>query len=351
MRGEIQRRLQQEFEQPLCLSKKSFWNNLLGRQARVADLIQRRAAAAEALGRIESGGFGAQPAFWTLPWGLPVWVEIPAGEFWMGSEQITDDEKPVHKVHLERYWISRVPITNAQYRFFVEDAGHQAPKHWEDGQIPRGKESHPVVNVTWHDALAYCRWLEEKLQVAGCKLKVWQPSGQLSTCNFQLATHQVQLPSEAEWEKAARGPALSLSRAQSRDRVEGSEVREYPWGDSWREGHCNSDELGVNDTTPVGIFPEGASPYGVLELAGNVWEWTRSLWGLWDGNTARLDFKYPYVVTDGREDLDVGDDMLRVLRGGAFSSDLDFARCAFRFGYSPYFRFGGFRVVVSPARP
>ncbi|HEY89056.1 MAG TPA: formylglycine-generating enzyme family protein [Thermoflexia bacterium] len=259
----------------------------------------------------------------------------------MGSEQITDDEKPVHKVHLERYWISRVPITNAQYRFFVEDAGHQAPKHWEDGQIPRGKESHPVVNVTWHDAMAYCRWLEEKLQVAGCKLKVWQPSGQLSTCNFQLATHQVQLPSEAEWEKAARGPALSLSRAQSRDRVEGSEVREYPWGDSWREGHCNSDELGVNDTTPVGIFPEGASPYGVLELVGNVWEWTRSHWG----------YAYPYVADDGREALDAGNDGLRVLRGGAFDLNQDLARCAYRFRIIPYLRNFGFRVVVSPSRP
>ena len=335
LRGEIQHHLRQEFERPLRLSKKSFWNNLLGRQAWVADLIQRRAAAAEALGRIESGGFGAQPAFWTLPWGLPVWVEIPAGEFWMGSEKGDDDEKPVHKVHLERYWISRVPITNAQYRFFVADAGHRAPSHWEDGQIPRGKESHPVVNVTWHDALAYCQWLEEKLQVTSCRLKVWRATG-VEIVNLQPGTFNLQLPSEAEWEKAARGGLSAPGR-----RGAGGEVREYPWGDKWREEHCNSKQLGVNDTTPVGIFPEGASPYGVLELAGNVLEWTRSHWK-----------GYPYDPADGREALDAGDSVSHVLRGGSFGHNQYNARCACRVRNNPSrgWDISGFRVVVSPSR-
>jgi formylglycine-generating enzyme required for sulfatase activity len=254
-------------------------------------------------------------------------VEIPAGEFWMGSEKY-DDEKPVHQVHLERYWISRVPITNAQYRFFVQDVGHRAPGHWDDGQIPRGKESHPVVNVTWHDALAYCEWLQKKLQAVGYKLKVWQSEGQLATRNVQPATHRVQLPSEAEWEKAARGA---------------DDQRAYPWGERWQEGYCNTDELGVGVTTPVGIFPEGVSPYGVLEMAGNVWEWTRNCWG----------YAYPYVADDGRENLEAGDDAGRVMRGGSFRSLQNRARCASRFRGNPnnYWSYYGFRVVVSRAQP
>jgi formylglycine-generating enzyme required for sulfatase activity len=287
-------------------------------------LIKRRAAAAEALGKIEGGQFGAQPAFWTLPHGIPVWVEIPAGEFWMGSEKY-DDEKPVHQVHLERYWISRVPITNAQYRFFVQDAGHRAPRHWNDGNIPRGKESHPVAYVTWHDAVAYCEWLQEKLQVVGYTLKVWQSEGRLATCNVQPATHRVQLPSEAEWEKAARGA---------------DDQRAYPWGERWQEGYCNTDELGVNETTPVGIFPEGVSPYGVLEMAGNVWEWTCSLYKA-----------YPYDPDDGRETLEAEGD--RVLHRGSFDDPQAYARCAYRSGYGPdyHWRDLGFRVVVSRAQP
>jgi formylglycine-generating enzyme required for sulfatase activity len=318
--NEIQTRLQQAFETPLHKG-----NNLPA-------LIKRRAAAAEALSKIEGGQFGAQPAFWTLPWGLPIWVEIPAGEFWMGSELGYDREQPVHRLHLERYWISRVPITNAQYHLFVEDAGYHAPRHWEDGKIPRGKENHPVVYVTWHDAVAYCQWLETKLQVRGSKLKVWRATG-VEGVNLELGTFNLQLPSEAEWEKAARGAA---------DR------REYPWGDEFHEGYGNTDELGVNDTTPVGIFPEGVTPCGVLEMVGNVWGWTRSLWGESFPNPK---FKYPYLADDGREDLQAGSEVLRVLRGGSFYCSLNLARCAYRLRLNPNDggRDLGFRVVVSRA--
>ncbi|MGC9396713.1 MAG: SUMF1/EgtB/PvdO family nonheme iron enzyme [Anaerolineae bacterium] len=287
--GEIQGRLRKAFETPL---KKG---------ADLKTLVQRRAAAAEALGKIESGGYGAQPAFWTLPYGEPVWVEIPAGEFWMGGERY-DNEKPVHKVHLERYWMAKVPTTNAQYRLFVEATGHEAPRHWENGNAPRGLESHPVVNVTWHDALAYCRWLSE------------------------VTGKSITLPSEAEWEKAARGTA---------------DKREYPWGNAWKEGYCNSDELGVQSTTPVGIFPEGVSPYGCLDMGGNVWEWTRSIFR-----------DYPYQTDDGRENLEAGNDPLRVLRGGSFYHYQNYARCAYRLRSSPDLRNAdfGFRVLVSLSR-
>ena len=307
--GAIQGRLRAAFATPL---KKG---------SDLAAQVQRRAAAAEALGKIESGGYGAQPAFWTLPYGEPVWVEIPAGEFWMGSEKGQEREKPVHKVYLERYGMAKTPITNAQYRLFVEARQHEPPSHWESGKVPRSLESHPVANVTWHDALAYCRWLSE------------------------VTGKSMTLPSEAEWEKAASwGVGVILG-----DRPQ---KREYPWGDAWKEGHCNSNELGVNDTTPVGIFPEGASLYGCLDMVGNVWEWTRSLWGPWDGKEVKLQFGYPYRADDGRENLEADDKWLRVLRGGSFSYNQYYARCACRSGGSPYnwYTYSGFRVVVSLSR-
>jgi formylglycine-generating enzyme required for sulfatase activity/energy-coupling factor transporter ATP-binding protein EcfA2 len=297
--GEVQRRLQEEFERPL---RRSAWQKILGRQITQGDAIRRRAAAAEALARMESGQMGTQPAFWRLPRGEPVWVDVPAGEFWMGGEGF-DDEKPVHRVHLARFQIARVPITNTQYQFFVEATGHRAPGHWEDGRLPRGLESHPVVNVSWHDALAYCRWLSE------------------------VTGKTITLPSEAQWEKAARG---------HQDR------REYPWGDEWDETKCNCYELGLGGTTPVGIFPDGASPYGCLDMAGNVWEWTSSLFQ-----------EYPYDPSDGRENTEASADDGRVLRGGAFYSDEWYTRCSYRLRINPDFRNVnyGFRVVAAPSPP
>ncbi len=293
--GEIQARLRQAFTTPLKKGDD------------LAAQIQQRAAAAEALGKIESGGYGAQPAFWTLPYGEPVWVKIPAGEFWMGSEKGGDQEKPVHKVHLEQYWIAKTPITNAQYRLFVEATGHKAPPHWEGDKIPHSLENHPVVNVSWHDATAYSEWLSK------------------------VTREFITLPSEAEWEKAAHGD---------------KNRREYPWGDAWNDGHCNSSELGIEQTTPVGIFPEGASPYGILDMAGNVWEWTCSVWG---ESERSPQFRYPYNPDDGRENLDAHAAMRRVLRGGAFDNQPKDVRCAYRISNTPssFGKVMGFRVVRS----
>ncbi len=176
--------------------------------------------------------------------------------------------------------------------------------------------NHPVVWVSWHEARAYCAWLT----------KVWRASGRISP------DEEVRLPTEAEWEKAARG-------------VDG---RTYPWGEAWDSGKCNTMESGVGDTSSVGMYPEGASPYGCLEMAGNVWEWTTSLWGT---DWQKPDFGYPYRVDDGREDLEAGDSILRVLRGGSFFYYQPDARCASRFGLDPDLRYRpcGFRVVVSPS--
>ncbi|MBN2393753.1 MAG: SUMF1/EgtB/PvdO family nonheme iron enzyme [Anaerolineae bacterium] len=290
---QVQRQLRQVLEKP-----RPAWSRRLGK-VWTRTWVQQRATAMEALGRVGAG-------YWTLPNGEPEWVEIPAGEFWMGSEEGDGEERPVHKVHLERYWIAKVPITNAQYRFFVEICQYEPPNHWEDGKVPRGLESHPVTRVTWHDAIAYCRWLSE------------------------VSSKSITLPSEAEWEKAARGE---------------TDKRKYPWGDAWKEGYCNSSELSIGGTTPVGIFSDGTSPYGCFDMAGNVWEWTRSLWGKY---MRESDFRYVYRVDDGRENTEIGDGIYRVLRGGAFNYYGDYARCTYRNRNYPFYwdRTYGFRVCV-----
>ena len=259
--------------------------------------VLQKVTAMNALARIESGQINSQ--YWKPPWGEPEWVTIPAGEFWMGSEKGDSDEKPAHRLKLPAFQIARVPVTNAQYALYVADAKAQPPQHWRGGEIPKGLENHPVVHVNWHDALNYCRWLSEK-------------SGKTIT-----------LPSEAQWEKAARGP---------------KDQREYPWGDRWEELHANTGELGLSETTPVGLFIQGASPYGALDLSGNVWEWTRSL----------LE-NYPYDQKDGRENLQASGP--RVVRGGSWINPARSARCAFRNRYNPDNRSNdlGFRVILSLA--
>jgi formylglycine-generating enzyme required for sulfatase activity/energy-coupling factor transporter ATP-binding protein EcfA2 len=314
--GEVQRRLRQELETPLPRGRLASVQLLIRRRMTAQELARRRAAAAQALARIEGA------LYWTLPYGEPEWVEVPAGPFLMGTQEEDipallkrfggrrewyEWEAPRHEVILPVYYVSRVPITNAQYRLFVEATGHEPPKHWEENRPPKGKESHPVVYVTWYDALAYCDWLS------------------------QVAGKRIILPSEAEWEKAARGD-------------KGKRV--YPWGDTFDATRCNGDELGLEGTTPVGVFPDGASPYGVLDMAGNVWEWTRSLWGEdWE----KPDFGYPYDSEDGRENLEAGQEVCRVLRGGAFDIGAWGVRCAFRVRDYPSsrYRYSGFRVMVA----
>jgi formylglycine-generating enzyme required for sulfatase activity len=214
----------------------------------------------------------------------PEMVLILAGKFLMGSdrrkdEYAQDDEQPQHTLYLPNYYLSKTPVTNTQYATFVQAADdHRPPKYWEGEKPPRGKEEHPVIYITWHDAMDYCRWLAK------------------------VTGKPYRLPSEAEWEKGARG----------------SHGRIWPWGNQWAEERCNSKEGGKGDTTPVGTYyPRGASPYGLLDMAGNVLEWTRSLYR-----------DYPYVLKDGREEPEAKGSP--VLRGGAFNSDRRGVRCAAR---------------------
>jgi formylglycine-generating enzyme required for sulfatase activity len=232
-------------------------------------------------------------------------VEVPAAEFMMGSrdqDEPNDDEMPQHTLDIPYdYFMARFPVTNAQYAAYAQARGIIHPvSGWEK------KGDHPVVNVSWNDALAYCRWLND---VRGNEL----PSGVV-----------LRLPTEAEWEKAARGTDGLI----------------YPWGNTFDKNRCNVDEGGKNDTTPVGAYsPQGDSPYGAADMAGNVWEWTHSL------------FKgYPYEADDGREDENASGN--HVQRGGSFIGTNQFARSASRYRGDPGFLdFVGFRVVVAPHIP
>ena len=183
-----------------------------------------------------------------------------------------------------------------------------APRLWDDRAY--NDPSQPVVGVCWYEAMAYCAWLTERIN---------------ESPNQRII---VRLPSEAEWEKAARW--------------DGKRARRFPWGDDWDPFQCNSLEGRVLTTTPVGIYPDGVSPCGALDMVGNVWGWTCSLWG---SDIERPAFEYPYDPEDGREDEESGD--LRVLRGGSWHDDRDFARCAFRFRVDPHFSGSdlGFRLV------
>ena len=232
-------------------------------------------------------------------------IDIPAGPFLMGSDPAQDqqaygDEQPQHEVTLPAYRIGKYPVTVGQFRRFVVESGYKP----RDNRCPEGIANHPVVNVTWHDARAYCAWLTE----------VWRAAGKITVAE------EVRLSTEAEWEKAARG----------------TEGLIYPWGDEPDPERANYDKTGIGSTSAVGCFPGGASPYGCLDMAGNVWEWTRS-----------IEQDYPYKADDSREDLEGKG--LRVQRGGSWNNNARVARCAYRYRYFPdYFNDNyGFRMVVS----
>jgi len=234
---------------------------------------------------------------------------VPKGPFWMGSEKGEENEKPAHLNECldYDYWISRYPVTVDQFRVFVEKSG----RHPEDKDCLKGLGNNPVARVSWNEAQAFCYWLTEE----------WR-SGRDKPMPLPKK-YAVQLPSEAEWEKAARGD---------------QDQREYPWGDVFDPAKCNCEELTLGQTTPVGIFSEDASPYGCLDMGGNVWEWTRSIYK-----------ECPYRFDDGREDVKANDAVLRVFRGGAFD-DVWGLRCSCREGSLESLRSSrvGFRIVLAP---
>jgi formylglycine-generating enzyme required for sulfatase activity len=185
-------------------------------------------------------------------------VEIPAGEFTMGNDGGDEDEKPAHTVTLETFEMDMFEVTNADFAKFVEATGYQteAEKAGEAGwrAYAEGKDNHPVVKVSWNDADAYCRWAGKRL------------------------------PTEAEWEKAAKGEEGFI----------------YPWGNEWDPAKANTKESGFRGTVAVGSFAEGASSYGVLDMAGNVWEWMADWYQPYPNSAYKSDyFGEKFKVTRG----------------------------------------------------
>lgn len=242
---------------------------------------------------------------------LPRFVPIAAGPFAMGTPEVElsglarryggtresyREEAPRHAPVLAPFLIAQLPTTNALYGLFVAATGATAPLRWRGPLPPAELRAHPVVDINWHEATAFCAWLGG------------------------VTGHAYRLPSEAEWERAARG-------------IDG---RSFPWGETFDPALANTREAGLGGTTPVGSYPASASPDGVYDMAGNVWEWTAS-----------LDMRYPYVASDGREAS--GTLGRRIMRGGCYANPHGYARCACRFRLAPALRneFTGFRLALS----
>jgi formylglycine-generating enzyme required for sulfatase activity len=225
---------------------------------------------------------------------MPPVCLVPGGPFLMGSDPshnqaARDDEQPQQWVTLPELQVARYPVTVAEYACFVR-TGHAEPKSRSNiltWQQQCERPDHPVVNVSWYDATSYATWL---VQVTGLAWK---------------------LPSEAEWEKAASWDPKTRT------------AHIYPWGDTFKKALCNNWLSGIGTTTPVGTYPRGASPCGAQDMAGNVWEWTSTLYT-----------PYPYQEADGRENPYAPGTGMRVQRGGCWF-DVPKVRAAFRHPWLP----------------
>ena len=266
------------------------------------------------------------------------WVKIHAGDFWMGSDATVDpdaegDEQPRHRVHVPAFWMSRYPVTNAQCQAFVNDGGYQKKTYWEAGGGWKEKEqyewtgprrfddpcfalaNHPVVGVSWYEAMAFCAWLTEKINHTP------DPSPNLGEGREELSTSPspklgegaggvvIRLPTEAEWEYAARGP--------------GDAYRRYPWGnDDITPDRANYGDTNIGATSAAGAFPRGRAAWmgggGLEEMAGNAWEWC--LYDLYD--YAKGERTMNEIMKN------IGKEKTRVVRGGAWYNNPRYSRCA-----------------------
>jgi formylglycine-generating enzyme required for sulfatase activity len=254
----------------------------------------------------------------------PELSRIPAGDFLMGAADADEDERPVHRVSLSEFYIGRFPVTQDDYARFVRAAGYPAPAVrglpliaggrdsafrttaapyvWVNGEPDPAHSSHPVVLVKYDDALAYCKWLSESLGRA------------------------VRLPTEAEWEKAARGGVDGLR---------------YPWGDDIDPSRANflvdPSLKPQRSTRPTGTYPP--NPYGLYDMAGNVWEWVSDWYG--------RDY---YASSDIQDPRGAAGGTMRIVRGGSWvNDDVSMLRCAYRHKVPPdtYAYSIGFRIVCT----
>ena len=242
---------------------------------------------------------------------LSVMVTIPDGTFVMGTDSLKSDSqnRPQHAVSVHAYEIDKFPVTNSEYALFVASSGYHPPIHWTKGKIPKGLKLHPVTMVSWFDAKAYADWAGKRL------------------------------PTEAEWEKAARG----------------EDARRWPWGNEMDSSKLNT-YYNTGWTTEVGSFPEGASPYGVMDMSGNVQEWVVNDFTPYSGSAAPTDLfsaKVPQIPTDAKDrsirmvEFVETEERYKVMRGGSWKSD-PFSTAAYHRNFSwPNFAsdFYGYRTV------
>jgi len=235
-------------------------------------------------------------------------IFVPAGEFVMGSEIGLTDEQPVHTVFLDAFWIDQTEVTNAMYKLCVQSGACSQPStttYYGDATY----SDHPVVFVSWNQAVAYCAWVGRRL------------------------------PTEAEWEKAA-----TWESAANKKRV-------YPWGndfDCQRGNFEGSDCDGYDQTSPARSFPSGASPYGVLDMGGNAWEWVHDAFLETDPFTGGKTY-YAVSPAANPSGPDPKTSIYRVLRGGAWEHNFGFGRSAYRlwFGLDDTYNFTGFRCALT----
>lgn len=246
----------------------------------------------------------------------PQLIKIPSGKFLMGmtkshiTELIKDgaDKKLVaveqiqHEVELPEFLIAKYPVTNREYQIFIRETQYISPNGWNDRSYPVGKGNHPVVNVSWHDAQEYCKWLSVQ-------------SGK-----------EYRLPTETEWEKAARG----------------TDGRTWPWGNMFMGGCANTSETKINDTTPVNQFsPQGDSSYGCTDMSGNVWEWCENWFD---------EQEYTIWLEPNDKILsELSAEQAKALRGGSWYDSYFYARVTARFKnipISPWTNLG-FRLVMT----
>jgi iron(II)-dependent oxidoreductase len=216
-------------------------------------------------------------------------ILIPAGEFIAGNDEGEESEKPARKVWVDAFYIDKYEVTNSQFREFVRSTNHRPPVFLYQKRL--GVDNQPVVGVSWYDAVAYAKWTGKRL------------------------------PTEAEWEKAARG-------------IDG---RKYPWGTVWDKEKNNSAESKMMQPAPVGSFPGGASPFGVMDMAGNVWEWTAD----WFVNNY-----YTFAPSKNPKGARFG--TTRSVRGGSWVESPELLTTSYRKGVLPTLRTSntGFRCVM-----
>ncbi|THV53238.1 hypothetical protein BGAL_0056g00360 [Botrytis galanthina] len=241
---------------------------------------------------------------------------VPSNTFTIGSSTHPNSSPP-HSITISSYRIGVFPVVNQEYAKFVKKTG----RNWNspDGLSP-ARGNFPATDLSWYDARAYCTWLTER----------WQVSGKIAL------DEEVRLPTEPEWEIAARGSQVPDNETESI----------YPWGTEWNASYVNYKDLPWNERCSVGLFPKNVSPFGCFDMVGNVWEWCSSLWGE-DVNTSS--FSFPYREDDGRENTDADATIRRVIRGGCFDSSREEISCTYRGSLEPmeWRRENGFRIVVA----